>query len=88
MSNFRSLSLDKIINAIHRDRKTYDRYVEIKARANAPFFIDYNDDTADFDDFIKAVASYVYDDCIEHATQLVEDAEANELTSAWILTNL
>ncbi len=67
---------------IDSDVADFSEYVEIKARANAHFFIDYNDDTADFEDFIKAVASYVYDDCIEHATQLVEDAEANELASA------
>ena len=67
---------------IDSDVADFSEYVAIKARANAPFFIDY-DDTADFNDFIKAVvASYVYDDCIEHATQLVEDAEANELASA------
>ena len=67
---------------INSDVADFSEYVEIKARANAPFFIDYNDDTADFEDFIKAVASYVYDDCAEHATQLFEDAEANELASA------
>lgn len=67
---------------IDSDVADLSEYVAIKARANAPFFIDYNDDTADFEDFIKAVASYVYDDCIEHATKLVEDAEANELASA------
>ena len=67
---------------IASDVADFSEYVEIKARANAHFFIDYNDDTADFEDFIEAVASYVYDDCIEHATQLVEDAEANELASA------
>ena len=67
---------------IDSDVADFSEYVAIKARANAHFFIDYNDDTADFEDFIKAVASYVYDDCIEHATKLVEDAEANELASA------
>lgn len=65
---------------IDSDVADFSEYVAIKARANAHFFIDYNDDTADFEDFIKAVVSYVYDDCVEHAIQLVEDAEANCLT--------
>lgn len=67
---------------IDSDVADFSEYVAIKARANAHFFIDYNDDTADFEDFIKAVASYVYDDYIEHATQLIEDAEFNERASA------
>ncbi len=82
MSNFRKLSLDEIHNARRSDRKTYDRFVEIKERSHAPYIFD-RDDFANYVDFVKAVvASYVYDDCIEHATQLVEDAEANELASA------
>lgn len=51
---------------IDSDVADFSEYVAIKARANAHFFIDYNDDTADLEDFIKAVVSYVYDDCILH----------------------